>query len=273
MGWYDETKGDFAQSPARRIAVLSPHLDDAIFSLGAFVHQQTRGGAEVRIVTVLANDPASTLPEPGWWDRECGFASPAAAAQARREEDRRACEILGALPIWLPFGDETYGRGATDAVVWRALSPAIGGADAILVPGFPLSHPDHAWLTQLILSRREQMDASLALYAEQPYAAGTLLHEVGQERPQASAFGLVRDVARFAFRLRRVRLPPAPKWSDAPLDVEWGVVRPDRADWRAKRRAIRCYKSQVRPIGLVSMWGATLYEHACGGEPVAWLGR
>src|SRR5947208_5655387 len=91
-------------SRTETVVVLSPHLDDAVFSLGAWLHHEARVGATLRILTVLANDPSVDRPA-GSWDAECGFSSAAAAALARREEDRRACAIVGARPDWLPYGD------------------------------------------------------------------------------------------------------------------------------------------------------------------------
>ena len=38
----------------------------------------------------------------GGWDRRGGFATEGESARARREEDRRACAVLGATPVWLP---------------------------------------------------------------------------------------------------------------------------------------------------------------------------
>src|SRR5690242_14531959 len=108
----------------RRIVVLSPHVDDATLSVGAFVHRESRSGVSVEILTVLANDPDCEA-EPSPWDRQCGFASAGQAARARREEDRRACEALGATPRWLPYGDHEYTRGAADADIWSETERAV----------------------------------------------------------------------------------------------------------------------------------------------------
>ena len=53
--------------------------------------------------------------------------------------------------------------------MWAAVADASDGADVVLVPGSPLTHPDHAWL---VGAPRERLAAEpLALYAEQPYTA------------------------------------------------------------------------------------------------------
>src|SRR5207253_2905574 len=96
------------QLPHGVVVVLSPHIDDAVLSLGAGIARATRSGTEVRVVTVFANDPESSDP-PTDWDRAAGFSSAGEAARGRREEDRRACEIVGADPVWLPCTDDDHG--------------------------------------------------------------------------------------------------------------------------------------------------------------------
>lgn len=148
------------------VAVLSPHLDDGIFSLGAAI-AAARG--EVRVVTVLAGDPQSELPA-GTWDAGAGFRTAGEAAQARRAEDNRACRDLGARPVWLPFADHQYPRGGSDDEIWAELEDALAGTAAVLAPGFPLMHGDHAWLEALV-RQRGLRGRRVGFYVEQPYAA------------------------------------------------------------------------------------------------------
>jgi hypothetical protein len=75
--------------------------------------------------------------------------------------------------MWLPFGSSDYERHGDAADVWGAISPTTADADLVLVPGFPLVHPDHAWLNAMLV---ERLPADrLGRYAEQPYA----LRELG----------------------------------------------------------------------------------------------
>ncbi|MEX2556632.1 MAG: PIG-L family deacetylase [Actinomycetota bacterium] len=156
-------------SRAKRIVVLSPHLDDAVLSLGAAIASWARDGARVEILTVFACDPDSDAPSRGW-DRRGGFATEGEAARARREEDRRACAILGAVPVWLPFGSVDYERHGDEASVREAVRVAADGADELLAPGYPLSHPDHEWLARVLDDRGALGCERLGLYAEQPYS-------------------------------------------------------------------------------------------------------
>ena len=78
-----------------------------------------------------------------------------------------ACAILGVTPRWLPFGSVDFDRHGDDAEVWDAVRTVVDGALLVLAPGWPLTHPDHAWLNQLVLERSAPL--AVALYAEQPY--------------------------------------------------------------------------------------------------------
>lgn len=152
--------------PGDRIVVVSPHSDDGVLSLGASMARWARSGRTVEVLTVLALDPGSTAPTTGW-DRRSGFATEGEAARARREEDRAACALLGAMPRWLPFGSVDFDRHGDDGTVSEAVCQVTDGAETVFVPGSPLTHPDHAWLSAL-LERRLPADV-LWRYAEQPY--------------------------------------------------------------------------------------------------------
>ena len=231
----------------RRIAILSPHLDDAVLSLGAAVARATRRTDDVQIVGVMANDPDSTA-SAGAWDRWSGFRTVGEAARARREEDQRACVLLGAKPVWLPYGDEQYDRGAGDGEIWTAILSVVSDVDTVLVPGFPLHHGDHSWLTELVLDRRPP-EWRLGVYVEQPYALAA-----GRPGSLGELDGFVGD------------------------DLTWGPIRATWSERRAKRRALRQYRSQLVQMG--RSYGITWrdlerrifrFEARQGGESVAWL--
>jgi len=228
-----------AETPGRRVVVVSPHLDDGVLSLGAAIAAWSRAGARVELLTVLGCDPASEAPA-GGWDRRGGFATEGASARARREEDRRACAILGATPVWLPFGSVDYERHGDEADVRRAAVEAVGAADLVLVPGSPLSHPDHEWLVRTLVA--DGLDRGrLALYAEQPY---TRRAGVGPQTPPwlASAVG-------------RSTFAPVP-----------ARLRDRHAKWRA----IRCYRSQLPLLGMGRSLRRGPHRLALAPELVAW---
>jgi len=216
-----------------RVAVLSPHLDDAVLSLGAAIARAVREGATVTIVTVFAGDVDSALPASNW-DRLAGFATEGEAAAARRVEDATACALLGAEPRPLPFPDYPYVAGEREpARIVEAVRSATEDAELVLLPGFPLLHADHRLLAEAVRDHGLP-GRRLAEYAEQPY--------------------------RYRARARR----PGPSWASIP------AARRDRT---AKWRAVRAYRTQLPLLQLNRgrlRW-LLLYEARWGGEAIAWL--
>jgi LmbE family N-acetylglucosaminyl deacetylase len=214
------------------IVVLSPHLDDAIFSVGAVIATLAGRGERVRILTVLAGNPDSSFVA-GPWDRDCGgFTSHAESAHIRRGEDERACAAVGATPVWLPFNDEQYDRGASDEDIFAAVRDAAGAPDAVLSPGHPLTHADHRWLAALIASNETLAPVACA-YVEQPYA-----HQ--------------RD--------------GWPETSASRGSSRWYRVPASRQAQLAKLRGILAYSSQLRCIRRRVMARVVLSEWRHGGE-------
>jgi LmbE family N-acetylglucosaminyl deacetylase len=226
--------------PGRKIVVVSPHSDDAVLSLGAAIASWVRRGAVVELLTVLALDPESEAPA-GGWDGRAGFATEGEAAVRRRDEDRRACAVLGATPSWLPFGSVDYERHGSDDDVRARAGDALAGADAVLVPGSPLSHPDHAWLVRALA---ETPLPVVGLYAEQPYTR--------------------KDDA----------APAAPSWlEDALGTADFEPVGAVLRDRLAKWRAIRQYASQLPLLALEGSVRRGPASLALAPELVAWPGR
>jgi LmbE family N-acetylglucosaminyl deacetylase len=258
-----------------RIAVLAPHLDDAALSLGGTIARASRSGNKVTIVTVFAYDPAQSGP-PQAWDAACGFGSAEEAARVRRDEDASACKILGAEPVWLPFADVEYEADHDENRVWEAIADAVGNADLVLTPGFPLAAPDHAWLTQLLL-RRPLENRRLGFYVEQPYAAWRQMGRGG--RTGAEALSVWRGLTN-AFRIT-LRTPGARKLQQPRLETDFASLLPAPPRWvaapfagderRAKFRAIDAYRSQVDGFGPLVLRRIALYEAAWGGEGLAWV--
>ena len=229
-----------------RVVVVSPHLDDAALSLGASIAFAARHGAAVEVLTVFAGETGSDVPA-GGWDTRGGFGTEGEAARARREEDKAAFALLGAKVTWLPFGDEQYDRHGGEDEVWRAVADAVAEADAVLVPGFPLTHADHAWLSKLLV-RRGLPCRRIGVYVEQPYA----------------------------YRVRKTRPRPNVSEELSSASVRWARLSARPVDRGAKREAIAMYRSQVGLLGLSPGLGSTLdrmlwREFLHGGEVVAWL--
>ena len=192
-----------------------------------------RRGAAVELLTVLACDPASKAPA-GGWDARGGFATEGESALARREEDRQACAVLGASPVWLPYGSGDYERHGAETEVRDAVLRALEGADSVLVPGFPLSHPDHAWLAELLAGALGRW--RVGRYAEQPYTrrAGSDPAGAGFERVPARLDDRIakwRAIRRYASQLpllaMRGSLRRGPhRYAATPEWIAWGPDYP-----------------------------------------------
>ncbi len=230
----------FGSTPARLetdVVVVSTHLDDVVFSLGAAISSATRRRIHVAVLTVLAGDPDSIEPA-GKWDADTGFRTAGEAAQKRRDEDRRACEILGAEPIWLPFSDQQYERGIDDAAA-RATLARIAGERLVIGPGYPLINEDHAWLARILVETFEP--DQLAFYLEQPYTA--LWTE---------------SIARGCNQEGFVELGP------------WRRVDAGLRDRLRKTRACRAYRSQLPLLDPHTLRRLCSYEIRSGGERISW---
>lgn len=87
---------------------LSPHLDDIAYSCGGLVWQQTQAGNTVEIWTICAGDPPegalSTLAD----EHHARWGVGPEAVAIRREEDKQACQILGAVPRHFQVPDAIY---------------------------------------------------------------------------------------------------------------------------------------------------------------------
>lgn len=135
------------------ILVVSPHLDDAVLSIGGSIAAWTAAGARVVIASVYTTGPSLADVEPSMRK----FAD----YDTRRTEDARACEVVGAevrrldqverafrkpyLKGWSFFSTPAHRAGFTTlAAVTAALDPLSGLApDRILVPLGIGNHVDH----------------------------------------------------------------------------------------------------------------------------------
>ena len=247
------------------LVVVSPHLDDAALSLGAAIALASQSGIPVKVLTVFAGDPNSDEPA-RMWDTLCGFSTAGEAARSRRAEDARACEILGAEPAWLPFAyaDQADGQARNEDEIWAAVWPHLREAKLVLLPGHPLTHPDHAWLTRL-LAERAPASPEVGVYVEQPYANLYTIGSGFRSGPalRASALALRTPFGRALQRPARVAVR---ELFNTPL--EWYAARAERSHRRAKIDAINAYSSQVASLSRFLLPRIRLYEWAWRGEGI-----
>lgn len=169
------------------LLVLSPHLDDAVLSIGGSLHQWVQEGLRVLVATQFAGDaPPKVSPFAlelhGLW----GFKSPTEVMPARRREDLAALGFLGVSARHGDLQDAVYRRSAdggwshpdlaalrrseTDDPMFRPLLEqldALPMADRVLAPLGAGAHIDH----QLVHRAAQRLFAGrLCFYEDFPYA-------------------------------------------------------------------------------------------------------
>lgn len=241
-----------APQAGEQLLVVSPHLDDAVLSLGATLAHLARRGVDVRVLTVLGGDPDTDRPA-GASNRRAGFTTTGEAARTRRAEDDLACARLGVRPLRLPFDDDESAPRDPQALT-AALAPSVRAADVVLVPGSPLTHPDHLLVARLAAACRAPA-AAPGLYLEQPYAAWHAL-------------------ARTGGRPWRTAVPDAPAVLPAADDAAgWERSGACPRCQRRKVAAEAAYGSQLRVLRRWPRARIAVHELLARGERVAWPSR
>ncbi len=174
-----------------RSIFLSPHPDDAVLSCGGTIFRLAENGYRPIVITLFGGDRPSGAPLSAFardlhqrW--QLGENAPA----ARRDEDRAACDQLGAMLIHLPFADAVYRvepttqRGLYDseaaifgpvreadivARVAEALQSKLrlaGSSVRVFVPLTAGQHVDHV----ITRAAAEHLKIDLDYYEDYPYA-------------------------------------------------------------------------------------------------------
>jgi LmbE family N-acetylglucosaminyl deacetylase len=195
--------------------VVSPHCDDGVFGCGELLASRP-GGV---VVTVFAGRPAAGAALTGW-DAAAGFRAGDDVVAARRAEDRAALAALGARPRWLPFPDAQYGGPVGAEAVAPALAAAVLACrpSVVAIP-LGLFHDDH----------RTAHAAGLGLLGRAPGVRWLLYADAIYRRIAGAVEG--RLAALHAAGLTPAPVPPAPRRHAA-----------------RKRRAVACYRSQLRAL-------------------------
>ena len=160
-----------------RVVAVSPHLDDAVFSAGAGLARLADAGHDVTVVTCFT----ASVPDPTGFALACqtdkGLAPDVDYMALRRDEDRAATAVLGAVPVHLPLREAPH-RGyesapalfagvRADDLVWQdvreALRPYV--ADLWLAPQGLGAHVDHLQVVHAVAA----LDRPTAWWRDAPY--------------------------------------------------------------------------------------------------------
>ena len=83
-----------------RLIVISPHLDDAVFSAWHLL------GSNTTVLTVFAGEPPAGTE--AWWDKLCGQRDSVAMTKRRKSENEHALKPTKTQLIYLNFLDNQY---------------------------------------------------------------------------------------------------------------------------------------------------------------------
>lgn len=135
-----------------RNLIISPHTDDAIFSIGKAIAILT----DVYIATPLHAVPED---EPGKTKH-----------LILNTEHDIACKIVGAQQINGPFFDDVYGKQDTDKL-YDWLYNVMVQAENVYIP-LGIKHPDHILISDLCIDALEsgEVSSKFHFYEELPYA-------------------------------------------------------------------------------------------------------
>ena len=211
--------------------VVSPHLDDAVFGCGELLADNP--GA--RVVTIFSGRP-SRYGTPTDWDAAAGFRRGDDVVGDRRREDRRALDVLGAVPVWLSFLDRQYGPapplGRIVPVLRRAVE-AENPANVVIPLG--LWHDDHRlahavcrrliaywphvrWLVYADAIYRRFRDSGVSVRLQELRAAA--LHPIAINGMRPASTRKRASVACYRSQLQALGSPGRPGFADA-LEPEW----------------------------------------------------
>lgn len=138
-----------------RVVAVSPHLDDAVFSAGASLARLADAGHDVTVVTCFTASVADPVGFALACQTDKGLAADVDYMALRRDEDRAATAVVGAVPVHLPLREAPHrGYGSApalfagvrpDDVVWQDVLSALRAhdADLWLGPQGLGAHVDH----------------------------------------------------------------------------------------------------------------------------------
>ena len=233
---------------ARRLVVISPHLDDAVLSAWSAL----RHHSDVAVVTCFAGEPPAGTPA-SVWDRRGGARCAVEQVRLRRAEDQAVMNSLGATAVHLEHLDAPYRDPGDDMVVERltdSLRPHLGRDALVLAPLALGGHPDHVAAREAALAAAPR--GRLLLYADLPYASrwgwpAWVRRGRGragvQLRPLRGRSTSKQPALVWARTLRQVRVRGA------------AVHRLDDRELMLKRHALAAYTTEAPLLGLDGLVG------------------
>lgn len=170
----------------KAIVLLSPHLDDAVFSVGGLMAALAEEGHALHVITCFTR----SVPNPTGFALNCqldkGLGPEVDYMQLRRREDEEACCLLSAQPHWLDLPEAPhrgyssasalFGNIAEEDNVQAELLTRLQTAVEKIAPDLILSpigignHVDHQQVKQSVAQLKERFSQTPFLYwYDEPY--------------------------------------------------------------------------------------------------------
>jgi len=212
------------------VGAVSPHLDDLVLSCAGLLAAHPLSV----MVTVFAGGPPSVDPVTAWEALSGSFPPGADIVGARRIEDVRAATELGATTLHLGHWDHQY-RTATYGYGGPTQQPALIRTVALDLERLIMDATPTTWVVPLGLAHPDHEVAAAACF------------DVARVHPELD--WLVYEELPYA-----VYLPDKVLEAEARLRSGGFALRPVgdvevSRDVSTKRRAVGCYRSQLRPLG------------------------
>jgi len=145
------------------VAILSPHLDDAVLSCWHLLASSD----DVLVLNVFTGLPARGKP-PAFWDRMTGADDSVERMHARLAEDEEALALAGRRADSLVFLDAQYREAAPTGIV-EAVNERLRDDAAVFAPAGIGGHPDHELIRDVGLALAAD-GRRVSLYGDIPYA-------------------------------------------------------------------------------------------------------
>ena len=190
---------------------ISPHPDDAVLSCGGLIHNLTQQHKQVLILTIMAGDPPSPLPDtPHVKELHQRWGVGVNPMAVRRHEDEEAANILNAeilqvdvldciyrtaatLPLY-PARDDLFGAVHRDDPARKQIRSLFSGGDSridltrttptqIYLPIGIGNHVDHQVVRDVCIDLIQNNDSISALYyQEYPYCEDDAAVEMARSK-------------------------------------------------------------------------------------------
>ncbi len=243
---------------------LSPHLDDVALSVGGAIWEQAQAGQQVEVWTLCAGDPPPGDLSPFAASLHARWEAGRDAPSRRREEDRRACGLLGAAVRHFPAPDCIYRRSPADGRPLYASEEALFG---------PLSEEDRGLVDDLTRQIQNTLPASARVAA--PLGLGK---HVDHQLTRQVAEGLGRPLwfyAEYPYLLEDEQWKDCGKPHFSPQGWQALSIPVSRGGLQAWQDAVATHASQLSTFWPESdaMHGALAAYHRPTGAVRLWSRR